>query len=61
MKEDKMSGACSMQWNVKQAHKISVRKPKGKKLFGRWKDNIKVKLEEIQWALMNAGMVLWIL
>jgi hypothetical protein len=45
-----MSGACSMHGKYKNAYKMLVRKPEGRKPLGksrnRWEDNIKVDFRE---------------
>jgi hypothetical protein len=53
----------SWTWHValigenKNAYRILVRKPEGKRQLGRprrrWVDNIKMDLREIGWAVMN--------
>jgi hypothetical protein len=46
-----MGGACSAHWEIRNAYKILVRKPEGKRPLGRprrrCEDNIKMDLPEI--------------
>jgi hypothetical protein len=48
-----MDGACSANGEKKNAYRILVRKPDGKRPLGRpkrrWVDNIKMDLTEIGW------------
>jgi hypothetical protein len=50
VKEDEMGGACSTN-GEKNAYRILVRKPEGKRPLGRrrrrWEDNIRMDLREI--------------
>jgi hypothetical protein len=52
MIKDKISGACSVRLETRNAYKILVGKPVGKGPRGRprsrWKDNIKMDLKERQ-------------
>jgi hypothetical protein len=52
VKKDEMGGESSM--NGKNAYRILVGKPEGKRLLGRsrckWVDNIKMDLIEIEWG-----------
>jgi hypothetical protein len=49
MKEDQISKACSTNGEKRNAYRILVRKPEGKRSLGRprlrWMDNIKCTLE----------------
>jgi hypothetical protein len=51
--EDEMGEPCSTMAEMRNAHKILVGKPEGKKPFERpkrrWEDNIKMDLREIGW------------
>jgi hypothetical protein len=48
-----MDGACSTNGEKRNAYRILVRKPEGKRPLGRprrrWVDNIKMDLREIGW------------
>jgi hypothetical protein len=52
-----MGRACNMNGEKKNAYKIMVRKPDGKRPLGRrkrrWVDNIKMDLREIRWSYMD--------
>jgi hypothetical protein len=51
VKEDEMGRACSMSGEKRDANRILVGKPEGKRLLGRprfrWVDNIKIYFREI--------------
>jgi hypothetical protein len=53
IKEDAMGGACSTYGKMKDAYKIFIRNPEGKRPLGRprcsWEDNIKIDLNERRW------------
>jgi hypothetical protein len=53
VKEVEMEGACSMHGEMRNAYKIFIGKPVGKRLIGRpahrWKDNISVDFSDIGW------------
>jgi hypothetical protein len=53
IKEDEIGGSCSMHEHMRNAYKIMVGKPEGKRPLGRpkrsWKDNIKMAPGEIGW------------
>jgi hypothetical protein len=53
VKEDEMGGAWSTNVQKRNAYRILVGKPEGKRLLGRarrkWVDNIKMDLREIAW------------
>jgi hypothetical protein len=53
MKEDEMGRACSTNGEKRNAYKIFVGNPEGKRqlerLRRRWVDNIKMNLREIGW------------
>jgi hypothetical protein len=55
--EDAMGRACSMHGGKRNAFRILVGKPEGKRPLGRprcrWKDNIKMGLREIGWGGMD--------
>jgi hypothetical protein len=52
-----MNRPCSTNWRKRNAYRILVGKPKGKRLLGkprrRGKDNISVDLREIGWGYMD--------
>jgi hypothetical protein len=52
-----MGGACSTNWENRNAYRILVGKPEGKRPPAkhrlRWVDNIKMDLREIEWACMD--------
>jgi hypothetical protein len=52
-----MSRACSTDGEKRNAYRILVVKPEGKRLIGRpicrWVDNIKIDLREIGWGAMD--------
>jgi hypothetical protein len=52
-----MGGACSTNGEKKNAYRIFVGKPKGKRPLGRprrrWVDTIKVDLRDIGWNVMD--------
>jgi hypothetical protein len=52
-----MGGACSTSGEKRNAYRILVRKPEGKRPLGRprrrWEDNIKMGLREIGWGGMD--------
>jgi hypothetical protein len=57
MKEDEVDRACSTNGAKKNAHRILVGKPEGKRPLGRprprWVDNIKMDLREIGWGCVD--------
>jgi hypothetical protein len=57
LKEDAISWACNMDEEKRNAYRILVGNPEGKKPLGRsrikWVDNIKMNLIEIGWGGMN--------
>jgi hypothetical protein len=56
MKKDEMGGACSMNGEKRNAYRILVGKPEGKRPLGRRRrrsvDNIKMDLEETGWDVL---------
>jgi hypothetical protein len=52
-----MGGTCSTSGYKRNAYRILVRKPEGKRPIGRprrrWVDNIKMDLREIEWGGMH--------
>jgi hypothetical protein len=56
-KEDEMCRACSTNGETRNAYRILVGKPEGKRPLGRprrrWVDNIKMDLREIGWNGMD--------
>jgi hypothetical protein len=56
VKEDEMGGAYSTNGEKRNAYRISVGKPEGKRPLGRprcrWEDSIKMDLREIGWGGM---------
>jgi hypothetical protein len=52
-----MGRACSKNWGTRNAYRILVGKPEGKRPLGRprrrWVDNIKMDLREIGWDGMD--------
>jgi hypothetical protein len=59
VKEDEMDMACNKKGEARNAYRIFVRKPEGKRPLGRpkrrWVDNIKIDLKEI-----GEGVTDWI-
>jgi hypothetical protein len=57
VKEDEMGRACSTNGESRNAYRILVGKPEGKRPLGRprrmWVDNIKMDLREIGWDGMD--------
>jgi hypothetical protein len=57
VKEDEMGRACSTNGENRNAYRILVGKPEGKRPLGRpihrWLDNIKMDLREIGWGSMG--------
>jgi hypothetical protein len=57
VKEDEMGRACSTNEEKRNAYRILVGNPEGKRPLGRprrrWVDNIKMDLREIGWDGMN--------
>jgi hypothetical protein len=55
---DEMGRACSMAWDKRNAYRILVGKPEGKRPLGsphhRWVDNIKMDLRETTWGGMDS-------
>jgi hypothetical protein len=49
-----MSGVCSTNGEKRNAYRLLVRKPEGKRPIGRskrrWVDNIRMDLEEVGWG-----------
>jgi len=56
-----MGGACSRHGEVRNACKMLVRKPEGKRQLGRhrlrWEDNIRMDLREIGWEGISGGLL----
>jgi hypothetical protein len=54
VKEDEVSGSCSPNGEKRNAHRLLVGKPEGKRPLGRprrrWVDNIKMDLLKIRWG-----------
>jgi hypothetical protein len=52
-----MGRACSTNGEKRNAYRILVGKPEGKRLLGRprrrWKDNIRMDFREIGWGAMD--------
>jgi hypothetical protein len=48
-----MGGACSTNKEKRNAYRILVGKPKGKRPRRRWEDNSKTDLREIGWNGMD--------
>jgi hypothetical protein len=52
-----MGRACSTNWGKRNAYRVLVGKPEGKRPLGRprcrWVDNIKIDLREIGWVGMD--------
>jgi hypothetical protein len=52
-----MGGACSTNGDKRNAYRILVGKPEGKRPLGRprrrWEDNIRMDLREIGWSGMD--------
>jgi hypothetical protein len=52
-----MGRACSTNWETRNAYRILVGKPEGKRQLGRrrcrWVDGIKVDLRDKRWGCMN--------
>jgi hypothetical protein len=57
VKEDEMCRACSTNEEKRNAYRILVGKPDGRRTLGRpkrkWVDNIKIHLREIGWGTMD--------
>jgi hypothetical protein len=57
VKEDEMSRACNTNGAKRNAYRILVVKPEGKRILGRprcrWVGNIKIYLREIGWGGMG--------
>jgi hypothetical protein len=57
VKEDAMDRACSTNGEKKNAYRVLLGKPEGKRPLGRprcrWEDNIKMDLKEIGWSGMD--------
>jgi hypothetical protein len=57
VKEDEMGRACSTNGAKRNAYRILVGKPEGKKPPGRprrrWVDNVKIDLRETEWDGMD--------
>jgi hypothetical protein len=57
VKEDEMGRACSTNGEIRNAYKILVGKPEGKRPLGgprrRWVDNIKIDPREIGWDYVD--------
>jgi hypothetical protein len=57
MMEDEMYGACSTQWETRNADSIFDGKPEGKRLLEsprrKWEGNIRMYLREIGWEGMD--------
>jgi hypothetical protein len=57
VKEDEMGRACSTNGGKRNAYRILVGKPEGRRPLGRprhrWVDNIKMDLREIGWDSMD--------
>jgi hypothetical protein len=55
--QEEMGGTCSSYRGRKGAYKVLVGKHAGKRLLGiprpRWKDNIKMDLQEVGWRSMD--------
>jgi hypothetical protein len=52
-----MGRACSTNWETRNAYRVWLGKPGGKRPLGRpvnrWEDNIRVDLREIRWGDMD--------
>jgi hypothetical protein len=57
VKEDELGRQCSMHWDKRNAYRILVGKPGGKRPLGRprhrWEDKIKIDLREIGYGGMD--------
>jgi hypothetical protein len=57
IKKNEMDGVCGMCGGRKDAYRVSVLRPEGKRPLERprhrWKDNIKMNLQEMGWGGMN--------
>jgi hypothetical protein len=60
-----MGGPCSTNREKRNAYRLMVGKPEGKRPLGRprrrWVDNIRMNLGEVDWrALVNSVLNLWV-
>jgi hypothetical protein len=57
LKEDKVGRACSTNGEKRNAYRILIENPEGKRLLGRprrrWVDNIQMDLRDIGWGGMD--------
>ena len=53
LEKNEMGGACSIMVKRRGAYRVSVGRPERKRPRRRWKDNIKMDLQEVGWRGMD--------
>ena len=63
MKKNEMDGACGTSGVRRGSYRVLVRKPEGKRPFGRpgrrWGDNMKMDLQEVGWIILSKDRNRW--